>query len=116
MAGGHRGKSRIRGLGAVALCSLGVIVGAFLFLHSGPRAAAVCERARFVDSGSLSVWPPGADCTYGEPATTDTLINDWFWLVTVAVLMLGGGAVAVVSPARGGSLMAGGERDPGGDD
>ena len=83
---------------AVALCSLVVLVGAFLFLHSGARAAAVCERGRFVPSGSLSLWPPGARCTYGEPAIASTLSNDWFWVVAVAVvIVLGAGATALAS-------------------
>ena len=55
-----------------------VVVGTFVFWHSGARAAALCERERFVSSGSLSLWPPGARCTFGEPALHDTLLNPWF--------------------------------------
>ena len=55
-----------------------VVVGTFVFWHSGARAAALCERERFVSSGSLSLWPPGARCTFGEPAWHDTLLNPWF--------------------------------------
>jgi hypothetical protein len=54
------------------------IVASFVFWHSGGRAAALCLRERFVSSGSLSAWPPGARCTFGEPELHSTLVNPWF--------------------------------------
>jgi len=73
---------------------LALSAGSFAFWHSGGRAANLCERERFVHSGDLSLWPPGADCTYGLPSITDTLLNPWFFgtliFVVVAGLLLGG--------------------------
>jgi hypothetical protein len=65
-----------------------VVLGTFVFWHSGARAAALCERERFVRSGSFSLWPPGARCTYGEPALHDTLLNPWFVGAVFAVIPL----------------------------
>ena len=74
-------------------CAL-VSVALFVFWHSGARAGALCERERFVSSGSLSLWPPGARCTFGEPALHDTLLNPWFLATVIAV-----GAIAVLADA-----------------
>jgi len=68
------------GLGAVFLA------GAFLFLHTGGRADDVCERERFVPADGLSLWPPGARCSFGEPQRTDVLVNPWLGLALVAIL------------------------------
>jgi hypothetical protein len=65
-----------------------LIVASFAFWHSGARADGLCERERFVGSGALSAWPPGARCTYGEPATSDTLLNPWFFGTLLLVLLL----------------------------
>ncbi|MDA0181248.1 hypothetical protein OJ997_13150 [Solirubrobacter phytolaccae] len=67
------------------LLALLLAVGAFVFWHTGGRAGTLCERERFVPGGDLSLWPPGAACTYGEPSTTDVFVNPWF-LGTVLVL------------------------------
>ena len=41
---------------------------------------------------SLSLWPPGARCTYGEPALADTFVNPWFLVSAFAIA-----AVAVLA-------------------
>jgi hypothetical protein len=64
-------------------------VGAFVFWHSGGRADALCTDHAFVPSDGLSLWPPGAACTYGEPATTDTLLNPLFFITVVIPLVAG---------------------------
>ena len=70
------------------LAPFALLAGAFAFLHSGARAAALCERERFVHSGELSLWPPGARCSYGEPEIQDILINPWFGMAIIAVALL----------------------------
>jgi len=65
----------------------GVVSVAFVFLHTGARADDVCERERFVPADGLSLWPPGARCSFGEPQKTDVLINPWLALVVVAMLV-----------------------------
>jgi hypothetical protein len=71
--------------------SAGVVAAAFVFLHTGARADGVCERERFVPADGLSLWPPGARCSFGEPQATDVLFNPWLALV---VLVLVAGMVA----------------------
>jgi hypothetical protein len=82
----------IYGLGAL------LTVGAFVFWHSGGRADALCMRERFVSWAEFSLWPPGARCTFGEPAMHDTFVNPLFpgtvWVVLVLV------AVASVRGSR----------------
>jgi hypothetical protein len=81
-----------------------VVVASFAFWHSGARAAAVCEREAFVGSGTLSAWPPGARCTFGEPETSDTFLNPWFFgtllLVLVLACVLGEALARVRTPAK----------------
>ena len=78
-----------------------VVVGSFVFWHTGGRAAALCERERFVNSGSLSLWPPGTRCTFGEPATHDTLLNMWFLATLVVVVVIGLIVVELIERALG---------------
>jgi hypothetical protein len=73
-----------------------LLAGAFLFLHTGERADAVCMSERFVTADGVSLWPPGTRCTYGEPASTDVLVNWWLGVVLGAVLV--GSAAVVVAP------------------
>ena len=82
-AWGSRDGVRVR----VALTVV-AILAAFVFWHTGGRADAVCRRELFVPAGGLSLWPPGARCTYGEPATSDVLINPWLTgtLLLIAVV------------------------------
>ena len=81
-------------------CSL-VAVAAFVWLHSGAPGDAACERSRFVSSSGFSAWPPGARCTYGEPARTDVIVNGWFAAVVGAlVCMFVVARAALVSPPR----------------
>ena len=65
-----------------------LVVAAFVFWHSGERAGALCLRERFVSSGDLSLWPPGARCTYGLPATHDTLLNPWLFATAFALAVI----------------------------
>jgi hypothetical protein len=62
-----------------------LVLAAFAFWHTGSRAGTLCLRERFVSSGDLSLWPPGARCTFGLPSQHDTFINPWF-LATAFVL------------------------------
>ena len=65
-----------------------LIACSFAFWHSGAGADALCKHERFVSAARVSVWPPGASCTFGEPATTDTLLNPWFFGTLLLVLPL----------------------------
>jgi hypothetical protein len=65
-----------------------MFVGSFAFWHSGARANSLCEHERFVSAGPMSIWPPGTRCTFGEPATTDTLLNPWFVWTLLVVLVV----------------------------
>lgn len=76
-----------------AACLL-VAVAAFVLLHSGTIGDTACERSRFVSSDGFSAWPPGARCSYGEPARTDVIVNGWFAAV-VGVLVV---VLAVAGP------------------
>jgi hypothetical protein len=76
-------------LALIAAACLFVAVGAFVWLHTGAPGDAACERSTFVESDGLSAWPPGARCSYGEPARTDVVVNGWFAAVA------GGLAVAL---------------------
>jgi len=79
--------------------AFGLVVAAFVFWHTGGRAGSLCERERFVPGGDLSLWPPGAACTYGEPSETDVFINPWF-LGTLLVIALGFTAVSLRASIR----------------
>ena len=72
---------------AIGLGALGLLT-AFVLLHSGEHAQDLCERERFVRAGSLSLWPPGARCSFGEPAVEETLVNPWFVLAAVCVVII----------------------------
>jgi hypothetical protein len=74
-----------RDVSMICVCVL-LIGGAFLFLHTGERAADVCMSERFAPSDGVSLWPPGARCSYGEPVRTDVVVNWWFVLVSATVL------------------------------
>jgi hypothetical protein len=78
----------------ICLCTL-LLAGALLFLHTGGRADSVCMSERFVTADGASFWPPGTRCTFGEPARTDVLVNPWFVLVLVTVLV---GSVVSLAP------------------
>ena len=90
-------KAPVHRLGVAAL----LIVSSFAFWHSGARADALCEDERFVRSGALSTWPPGASCTFGEPAATDTLLNPWFFWTLLFLL----GLASVIGELWGRAVM-----------
>jgi hypothetical protein len=80
-----------RDRGALIGCVVGgalAVVGGFVFWHSGGRADALCLHERFVSWGSLSLWPPGAQCSFGEPVTHDTFLSPWFVGTTFVLLPL----------------------------
>jgi len=81
------------------LLALLVAVGAFVFWHTGGRGGALCERVRFVPGSDLSLWPPGARCSWGEPASSGVFINPWF-LGTLLVLGMFIALVMLLAPAR----------------
>ena len=45
----------------------------------------------------VALWPPGATCTYGEPARTDAVVGDWFGIVVAGLVL----AFAVATALRG---------------
>jgi hypothetical protein len=83
-----------RSAGVICLCAL-LLVGAFVFLHTGERADGVCMSERFVTADGASLWPPGTRCTFGEPARTDVLVNPWFALALITALV---GSVVSLGP------------------
>ena len=80
-----------------AACLL-IAAGAFVWLHSGGRADAACEEARFVHADGFSAWPPGARCTYGLPPRTEVVLNDRFILIAVALTILLVVSIALTRP------------------
>ena len=78
------------------LACIVVLGGSFVFLHSDGRADRVCDEAGFFVDGHLSLWPLGAACTYGEPATTAVRLNPLMFLPVVAVVVI----VAALWPLR----------------
>ena len=73
-----------------------VLGGSFVFLHSDGRADRVCDEAGFFAGGHLSLWPPGAACSYGEPTTTAVRLNPLMFLSVFAVVVI----VAALWPRR----------------
>ena len=69
-------------------------------MHSGARAENLCAAKGFSGTGSLSLWPPGARCTGGEPEIERTAFDPVFILPAVAVLLLGSGALALRQSGR----------------
>ena len=80
-------RARSRAGLAIGLGAFGLLTG-FVLLHSGARAEDLCERERFVRVGSLSIWPPGARCSFGEPAVEETLVNPWFELAANSIVIV----------------------------
>jgi hypothetical protein len=75
-----------RSVAVTCLCAL-LLASAFVFLHTGERADSVCMSDRFVTADGVSLWPPGARCTFGEPSRTDVLLNPWFALAMIPALV-----------------------------
>ena len=78
------------------LACIVVLGGSFVFLHSDGRADWVCDEAGFFVGGHLSLWPPGAACSYGEPTTTAVRLNPLMFLSVFAVVVI----VAALWPLR----------------
>lgn len=87
-----------------------VVVGAFVFWHTGGRGGALCERVRFVPGSDLSWWPPGARCTWGEPASSGVFLNPWFFatVFVIAVLLV---ALSLRGSSGSGDVRAALRRD-----
>jgi hypothetical protein len=83
-----------RTLLSIAACLL-VVAAAFAYMHTGARAERLCANHGFSDTGSLSVSPPGARCTGGEPRIERTYFDPVFILPAIVILMLGGGVLAM---------------------
>jgi hypothetical protein len=98
-AAGPAGRRRLNTLAAAGACVL-VLLVAFAYMHTGPRAESLCASKGFPGPASFSVWPPGAECTGGTPEVSQTAFDPVFILPAVAVLMLGAGAVALRQPGR----------------
>ena len=77
-----------------------VLVAAFAYMHSGARAENLCAAKGFSGTGSLSLWPPGARCTGGEPEIEEIVFDPVFILPAVAILLLGAGALALRQTGR----------------
>lgn len=77
------------------VCVVGVL-GTFLFLHTGSRAAELCARDGAAVPDGLSWWPPGARCAGGEPVATTTKLDPLVGLVVpgIALLAFGGAALS----------------------
>ena len=77
-----------------------VLLAAFAYMHSGARAASLCASKGFPGPASLSLWPPGAECTGATTDITRTAFDPVFIVPAIAVLMLGAGALALRQPGR----------------
>jgi hypothetical protein len=79
-----------------------VTAGAFLFLHTGARASALCERDGAAVSDGLSAWPPGTRCSGGLPVVTRVKFDETvlFVIPAIALLAFGGAALAQRSRVR----------------
>jgi hypothetical protein len=75
-------------------------------MHSGARAAGLCLRERFVGDGALSFWPPGARCTFGEPAIQDTVIDPRLVTAALSTLLILGTAAIATGPRKDGADQA----------
>jgi hypothetical protein len=73
----------------------------FVFAHTGSRAAELCARGGSAVPDGLSLWPPGARCSGGEPLHTSTRFNEIIVLAVPAIAMMVFGAAAI-----GGSISA----------
>lgn len=83
----------------LVLCVLAV-VAAFVFIHSGSRADALCAREGAAVPDGLSLLPPGVRCSGGEPVQTVTRFDPIVVLATPGFLLLVLGASALIGEAR----------------
>jgi hypothetical protein len=72
----------------------------FVFLHTGPRAGSVCGAEGSYRTGTVSLWPPGAECAGpAPPASTVVVFDDGYWgVLGFATVLLA--AVAMIAIAR----------------
>ena len=73
-----------------------LVIASFFMLHTGARADALCLREAFVEGGELSLWPPGARCSFGEPAREGVVLHPAF--VGIALLVVVAAVVAWWKP------------------
>jgi len=83
-----------------AAISVLVIVGAFVLLHTGARASALCARDGAAVPDGLSLWPPGTRCAGGEPVRTNVKFDTSVLFVIPSVTLLAFGAAAIARPAQ----------------
>jgi hypothetical protein len=71
------------------------VAAAFAFMHTGARGRALCRDNGFSGTASLSLWPPGARCSGGEPEISRVELDPSFALAlpAVALLVFGGAAL-----------------------
>ena len=84
---------------AAIICFV-VTAGAFVFLHTGSRASALCERDGAAVADGLSAWPPGARCSGGEPVRIASEFDATVLLVVPSVALLAFGGAAIARPGR----------------
>lgn len=80
---------------ALAVVGLAGLIAAFVFMHSGSRGVAMCMQEGFSGPGSLSLWPPGAQCTGGEPQFSVVYRDPSFLFLAAVGAMLGAGVLAL---------------------
>jgi hypothetical protein len=86
---------------SLAVCVVVAALVVFVFAHTGSRAAELCARDGSAVPDGLSLWPPGARCSGGEPVHTSTRFNEIVVLAVPTVAMMVFGAAAI-----GGSVAA----------
>lgn len=97
---------------AALVIGLACVLAAFVFLHTGSRAAELCARDGAAVPDGLSWWPPGARCAGGEPVGTTTKLDPVVGLAVPGIaLLVFGGAALVESPRPRRSEGSGGARE-----
>jgi hypothetical protein len=94
-----------------------VALALFAFMHSGARGVAVCGQDGSGGPGSLSLWPPGAQCTGGMPERTWVSFDaDYVGVLLLAAWLLAFALIVVLalrSRARAGGSADVGRRPAG---
>lgn len=71
---------------AIALY-LAITIPLFVVLHGGSRGVGLCEDNGFSGPGTLSWWPPGAECVGGFPGVTVHYVSPLFFLLALVALV-----------------------------
>jgi hypothetical protein len=85
-----------------AAACVALVLGAFVFAHTGSRAAALCAREGSAVPGSISLWPPGVKCSGGLPVVVRTELDLAALILAVpaAALLVFGGSAVLMSARR----------------